>query len=356
MTEVSARLELPYLAPAQAQKHVTHNEALQRLDALTQLVLEEVDAASPPAVPVQGALYALGSVPTQAWAGQAGQLAYWDGTAWLFLAPSEGWRAWDKGAATLRIYQAGAWVAQSTDLQNVDGVGVGTGSDAVNRLAVASAATLLTHDGAGHQLKVNKAAASDTASLLYQSDWTGHAEMGLTGATDFHIKTSPDGTTWRDSLVAEAATGRVHFPNGLIAAPARAYVTTTTSQPLLSEVKTFLTYENLDYDTDGFYDPAFPDRLSIPEDGGYRLAGYTQLNITIQPGEGFFNFERFDSAGTKLVAFSNSLITGYNSGQTPVIQCSAGDFFRVMVRQQTAVTAGLIINDPRNFLSIERVF
>lgn len=39
MSEVSARLELPILQPSQAQKHLTHNEALQRLDVLVQAVL-----------------------------------------------------------------------------------------------------------------------------------------------------------------------------------------------------------------------------------------------------------------------------------------------------------------------------
>ena len=62
--------------PSQAQKHVTHNEALQRLDALTQLVLEEVGATSPPVTPADGELFALGATPVGAWAGQAEKLAY----------------------------------------------------------------------------------------------------------------------------------------------------------------------------------------------------------------------------------------------------------------------------------------
>ena len=42
MPELSANLSLPLLMPAQAQKHVTHNEALQVLDALVQLVVQEL--------------------------------------------------------------------------------------------------------------------------------------------------------------------------------------------------------------------------------------------------------------------------------------------------------------------------
>lgn len=34
MSDLSARLDLPLIKPSQAQKHVTHNEALQILDGL----------------------------------------------------------------------------------------------------------------------------------------------------------------------------------------------------------------------------------------------------------------------------------------------------------------------------------
>ena len=207
MSDTSARLGLPYIAPSQAQKHVTHNEALQRLDALTLLTLEAVEAIDPPVVPGQGALYARAATPQGDWAGQGGQLAYWSGTAWLFLPPSDGWHGWDKGAGVMRVYQGGAWQGSETNLQNVSGVGIGASFDAVNRLSVSAEATLLNHAGAGHQLKLNKAAATDTVSLLYQSDFAGHAEMGLTGDTDFHIRVSADGAAWSDALVVDTGTG-----------------------------------------------------------------------------------------------------------------------------------------------------
>src|SRR5699024_10487958 len=86
---------------------------------------------------------------------------------------------------------------------------VNTGADAVNRLAVRAGAVLLTHEGAGHQLKINKAGAGDTASLLFQSDWDGHAEMGLAGTNDFSVKVSPDGSAWVTALAIDAASGTV---------------------------------------------------------------------------------------------------------------------------------------------------
>ena len=207
MSTVSARLGLPMIAPSQAQKHVTHNEALQQLDGLVQLVLEERDAEVPPTVPANGAIWAVGPSPTGAWAGNAGKLAQWSDPAWHFIDPQEGWRAWDKARGAAVAHVDGTWQEVAPRLQSVDGVGIGADWDPVNRLTIASPATLLSHDGAGHQMKINKAGEAQTASLLYQSDWTGHAEMGLTGDNSFHVKVSQDGTNWTEALVIDAASG-----------------------------------------------------------------------------------------------------------------------------------------------------
>lgn len=200
MADTSPRLDLPYLQPSQAQKHVTHNEALQRLDAVTQMAVAEFDAATPPTAPNAGDLHALGAAPTGVWAGQPGQLALWDGTAWQFFTPGQGWRAWGLAEAELRVWDGADWQPLDGGMQNLAGIGIGTSWDATNRLAVASDAALFTHAGSGHQLKLNKAASGDTASLLYQSNFTGHAEMGLAGSNDFSIKVSPDGSVWATGL------------------------------------------------------------------------------------------------------------------------------------------------------------
>ena len=67
------------------------------------------------------------------------------------------------------------------------------------------------HAGDSHRLKINKASATDTATLLFQSGWTGHAEMGLAGDTDFSIKVS-NGSEWKTGLEIDSA-GRVTRPN-----------------------------------------------------------------------------------------------------------------------------------------------
>ncbi|MEP3334412.1 DUF2793 domain-containing protein [Sedimentitalea sp.] len=208
MPDTSPILALPFLMPSQAQKHVTHNEALRRLDIVVQLSVMEFDATTPPAAPDEGEVHALGANPVAAWAGQAHALAAWlDGT-WHFVAPQEGWRAWGRAEAQLRIWDGGVWVLPQAETENLAGLGIGTSSDAANRLAVASDAALLTHAGSDHRLKINKADAGDTASVLFQSNWTGHAEMGLAGVTDFAIKVSGDGADWTEALRFDGATGK----------------------------------------------------------------------------------------------------------------------------------------------------
>lgn len=216
MSELSPNLSLPLIQAAQAQKHVTHNEAIELLDMIVQLTVQAFDATTPPAQAGEGQAWALGASPTGVWASQGGQIASWRGGGWIFATPQIGWQAWGVAEGALRVYTGNGWqdVAPETVLQNLSGVGVNTTSDATNKLAVAADATLLSHDGAGHQLKLNKAGAGDTASLLYQTNWSGRAEMGLAGTDNFSIKTSPDGSTFNDAIVVNKDDGKVSFPSG----------------------------------------------------------------------------------------------------------------------------------------------
>ena len=208
MPDVSARLELPYIMPSQAQKHVTHNEALLRLDTLVQLVLEETDANTPPALPLAGQVWAIGGAPSGDWAAQTGRLAQWMEPGWAFITPKEGWCGWDRANAVLKVFDGSSWVP-SESIQNQPGIGINTTWDTSNRLAVSSDASLLSHEGSGHQLKLNKASDPYSATLLYQSNWTGHAEMGLAGNNDFSVKVSVDGTNWTEAMVFDATAATV---------------------------------------------------------------------------------------------------------------------------------------------------
>lgn len=226
MSDSSPKLGLPYIQPAQAQKHVTHNEAIEVLDAITQLVVSQFDATSPPALPVEGDTFALGSTPSGAWASNPNEIAFFSGGGWLFLPPIPGWRAWGQSEEELRIWDGSNWVSAIPSLDSVEMLGINSTADTTNRLSVSSDASLFNNAGAGHQIKVNKANAGDTASLLFQSGWAGHAEMGLAGDTSFSIKVSPDGGSWSTPLTLNPSSQSIQL------APAGTATVTATGSSL----------------------------------------------------------------------------------------------------------------------------
>lgn len=234
MSQSSSKLTLPYLQAAQAQKHVTHNEALERLDMLVQLTVLGFGVTTPPVSAVEGDVWALGTGAQGAWTGHDNELAGWYNGGWLFIVPAAGWRAAQD--LDLRVWSGTDWTgSEAPDFENLASVGINAVSDTTNRLAVSADATLLNHDGAGHQLKLNKAGPSDTASLLYQTGFSGRVEMGTAGNDDFTIKVSADGATWSDALVARGTDGWISLPaganlaDGTAAAPSLAFSEQTGS-------------------------------------------------------------------------------------------------------------------------------
>lgn len=111
MSDETTKLLLPYIMAAQAQKHVTHNEALRLLDGLVQMAVLDKDLSAPPGGVSDGDAYIVGAAPTGAWAGWAGDLALRADGAWVRLVARDGWRCYvaDERALYLRI--GSAWVA-----------------------------------------------------------------------------------------------------------------------------------------------------------------------------------------------------------------------------------------------------
>ncbi len=231
------RLALPRIDAAQAQKHVTHNEALALIDALVHLSVIARNAVAPPVSPAEGERYLVGAAPTGAFAGHAGALAVFDDGAWRFLAPRKGWRTYVEAEGRFLLFDGIAWISLPvaiSEVQNLRLAGIGTTADAGNPLSARLNAALFTalptsEAGTGDlRFKLNKQQASATVSQLYQSNYSGRAEAGLIGDDRFRIKVSPDGATWKEALSVEPATGRVFFPNGASDLAAAAAVTSGT--------------------------------------------------------------------------------------------------------------------------------
>lgn len=202
----TARLDLPFIIGGQALKHITHNEALDRLDALVQPVVESTVLATPPTTPLPGEAYVVPAGAGGAWAGHGGELAAYQAGAWEFYDPARGWLVFDRDSGALKAFDGAAWTSIAAIGPGLEWLGINASADATNRLAVSAAATLLSHDGAGHQLKINKAEIGDTASVLFQTDWSGRAEMGLAGDDSWRLKVSTDGTGWTEALAVDAET------------------------------------------------------------------------------------------------------------------------------------------------------
>lgn len=196
----TTHLALPLLLPEQAQKHVTHNEALQRLDILVQAAVLDAGRSAPPEDPLEGQRHLVGPDPTGAWAGQEGALAAYLGGAWHFLSPRPGWQILDLESGQLLCHDGLHWQPPAARPLVGSRLSLGAEADATTRLALAAPASLFSRAGAGHQLKINKSAAAQTASLLFQTGWQGHAEIGLTGDDDLCLKVSADGLSFLEVL------------------------------------------------------------------------------------------------------------------------------------------------------------
>src|SRR3954469_18679479 len=215
-------LGLPYLDGGQAQKHVTHNEALRILDAAVQIAVLDITRTAPPPAPAEGERHVVAAGATGAWSGHGQAIATWQDGAWAFLLPQRGWCVWSAADDGMMVYGGSSWHAMT--LPSLDGVphlGINTASDAANLLSVKSNAALLTaipaaSGGSGDvRLQLSNESAAKTASVLFSAAYSGRAEFGLVGGDAFRLKVSPDGAGWTDALVIDQSSGQATWPRAL---------------------------------------------------------------------------------------------------------------------------------------------
>ncbi|MEW5963635.1 MAG: DUF2793 domain-containing protein [Pseudomonadota bacterium] len=443
-------LVLPYIMAAQSQKHVTHNEALRVLDAIVQLSVLDRDLTAPPGSPADGDRYIVAAGATGAWAGHDGEIAAFQDGAWLFYLPREGWICWIADIDSAVVWDGTAWAAfgggggggvsdhgaltglgdddhpqYHTDARgdarytpiNPTTLGVNATADTTNRLTVSAAATLLNHSGSDHRIKINKAAAANVASLLYQDNFSGRAEIGLVGDDDFHFKVSADGATFKEAMIIDRTTGAVsHLAGarhtfshdatnaGLRLVPAAGdpsapqdgdlwYNTTTgkfrkreggaTSDldttgggggfvPFASRcsakvtsavsvptgVLTDIPLHTESYDIGGWHDTTTnPQRMTVPS--GVSLAllwGYLQFTATLS-GNYYMELYHFNSSGTQVSGpypFALPLSAVGGAATPGPIAVSAGDYF-ILRMYHTSGAARSLWTDGRCYLAIAAV-
>ena len=133
---LSPRLALPLLAAAQAQKEITHNEAVLLLEAVALPLVEAVGLSSPPSAPSPGQAWIVGAAPTGAWARQSGALALWTDGGWRFaMLPT--------GAEVRVIASSARWVRRSDGWHAPQSILPATGGAVIDAEARAALAALI---------------------------------------------------------------------------------------------------------------------------------------------------------------------------------------------------------------------
>jgi hypothetical protein len=213
-------LGIAYIDSGVPQPEVTHNDAMRRLDALVQIIVQDRDLASPPGSPSDGQCWIVASSPTGAWAGHTNHVLAWQDNAWRSYVPKVGWRAYVVDEGKLLTWSGSAWGEGASiidSLQNMVLFGLGTTADSTNPLSAKLnntlwAAKTVAEGGDGNlRYKLSKESAAKTLSFLLQTNFSGRAELGLTGDDDFHFKVSPDGTTWAEALTISRNNGGIRF-------------------------------------------------------------------------------------------------------------------------------------------------
>jgi hypothetical protein len=199
------RLGLPYIAQGQAQKEVTFNEALLRLDPLVQLSAKTRSLVTPPPTPLNGDCYIVPSGATGAWVGQTDRIASWRESAWAFFAPASGWRVALDDERTVLTFADGAWRDRLIGTANGGGIrliaieqeltltgafvettGAAIIADRMIVLGVASRTTLAISGATSYSVGTGATPGQFGASLGFA---LGSSNLGMIGPTAFYAAT-----------------------------------------------------------------------------------------------------------------------------------------------------------------------
>ena len=221
------RFAFPYIQAAQAQKEVTHNEALLMVDALVSLSLEDRHLSAPPVSPQNGQVWFINGAGSGAWNGQSNKLAHYDSGQWYFYVIPDGLRAWIKDEAGYFVYSGGSWSAfvgsgqfitvaavsahyavQASDRGKLLAVNANT---AAVEVRLPNAATI----GNGFPVTVKKIDSSGNAvtlraaqNLLTQSQQLDNAAWTKTRVTvTANYAAAPDGATTADRVLETTDNG-----------------------------------------------------------------------------------------------------------------------------------------------------
>lgn len=110
MEALTPRFKFPLLFVSQAQKEITHNEALSAIDHLLHPTIVAQLSTPPSPLPADaGKCWLVAATPTGAWSNSQGKLACWTGDGWRYHSPSEGMSVWDQQMSLRLLFRSGNW-------------------------------------------------------------------------------------------------------------------------------------------------------------------------------------------------------------------------------------------------------
>lgn len=133
----SPKLGFDFIAANQSQKHVSANEALLILDVVSHVSVVNMTTTSPPGSPAIGDAYIVAAGASGAWVGLSGDLVFWDGTTWIHVTTSAGFKIVD--ASTGR-----QWIHDGTAFRLLASApsGIGFGMHSVEQVLTCSGASV----------------------------------------------------------------------------------------------------------------------------------------------------------------------------------------------------------------------
>lgn len=121
-TTNSDRFAFPLLQAGQAQKELTHNEALALIDMLLHAQVESMTVTTPPGGAATGQCWVVASGSTGAWTGQDGKIACLTSGGWRFVPPRNGLQVFNTSDGNNYVHNGTSW--QPTQMRS-DGVYIG---------------------------------------------------------------------------------------------------------------------------------------------------------------------------------------------------------------------------------------
>lgn len=216
---LTSNLSITLVEQAQAQKEVTVNQAITKIDAVLNCGAIDKDIATPPGSPAEGDMYIIASGGTDDWNGHDGELTYFE-QIWRFVSPNEGMRVFVNDENTAYVFDGSAWIPETAIHHSVI-VTASSGSSLTLDIAAGTTQDI-TLDSSSVALSLSNPAASGKAgqmTIIIRQDgtggrtitwpgsvlWAGGTAPTLSGGASavdiFQLMTSDGGTSWFGSTL-----------------------------------------------------------------------------------------------------------------------------------------------------------